>query len=119
MFKVIIAGTRTFEDYPLLKERCDYYLQNYDEIEIVSGGARGADFLGERYAVDKGYKLSKFVANWDLGPKAGPIRNRQMAEYADALIAFWDGESKGTLNMINVAKELGLKVKIVRELKKD
>ena len=114
MFKVIIAGTRTFEDYSLLKERCDYYLQNYQEIEIVSGGSKGADFLGERYAVDSDYKLSKFPANWDLGPKAGPIRNRQMAEYADALIAFWDGESKGTLNMINVAKELGLKVKIVQ-----
>ncbi|WP_213279298.1 DUF2493 domain-containing protein [Chryseobacterium indologenes] len=114
MFKVIIAGTRTFEDYSLLKERCDYYLQNYHEIEIVSGGAKGTDFLGERYAVESGYKLSKFLANWDLGPKAGPIRNRQMAEYTDALIAFWDGESKGTLNMIKVAKELGLKMKIVR-----
>ncbi|KPE51242.1 DUF2493 domain-containing protein [Chryseobacterium indologenes] len=113
MFKVIIAGTRTFEDYSFLKERCDYYLQNYQEIEIISGGARGADLLGERYAVENGYNISRFPANWDLGPKAGPIRNREMAEYADALIAFWDSKSKGTLSMINIAKELGLKVKIV------
>ncbi|WP_061084550.1 SLOG family protein [Chryseobacterium indologenes] len=63
MFKVSIAGTQTFEDYSLLKERCDYYLQNHDEIEIISEGARGADFLEERYAVDSGYKLSKFVAD--------------------------------------------------------
>ncbi|OJJ16716.1 hypothetical protein BKI52_32945 [marine bacterium AO1-C] len=115
--KVIIAGSRGFNDYEVLAKVCDYMLQNQDksEIEIVSGTARGADQLGERYAEDRNYKITRFPADWEnLGKKAGYVRNAQMAEYSDALIAFWDGESKGTLHMINLAKEHGLKVKVHR-----
>jgi len=112
--KVIIAGSRNFNDYPLLKKKCDIFLSNQNNIEIVSGTARGADLLGERYAIENNYPIKFFVPEWDLlGKAAGFIRNRQMAEYADALIAFWDGVSVGTQNMIDIAKELKLKVRVI------
>ena len=112
MFRVIIAGTRTFTDYKLLCEYADYKLsQIEDSIEIVSGHAKGADALGERYAQERGYKLTLFPADWkQYGKSAGPRRNLQMAEYANALLAYWDGKSRGTKNMIELAKEKGLKV---------
>lgn len=117
MFRVIIAGTRDFKDYELLKSYCDYMLskkaQSGEEIVIISGGATGADTLGEQYAKERGYSLRQFPAQWDkYGRQAGPMRNRQMAENADALIAYWDGESRGTKNMIEEAKKRGLKVAV-------
>lgn len=112
--KVIIAGGREFNNYALLKEKCDYYLSGQKKIEIVSGGAKGADKLGEQYAKEKGYAIKLFPAQWEqLGKRAGPVRNELMAIYAEALIAFWDGESAGTFNMIKLAEREGLKIKIV------
>lgn len=114
MFKVIVAGSRTFNDYGLLKEKLDYYLSNYKNVEIVSGTAKGADQYGERYAKEKGFSIKKFPAQWDkYGKKAGYLRNKQMAEYADALVAFWDGKSKGTKIMIDLAKQYGLQIRVV------
>jgi len=113
MFKVIIAGGRTFTDYPLLVNVCNNALSKQTEIEIVSGTANGADKLGERYAIEKGYQIKRFPANWDIGRNAGYIRNEEMAKYADALIVFWDGESKGTKHMIDLAYKYNLKVKII------
>lgn len=113
--KVIIAGIRNFKDYDLLVKVCDKTLmnQNKKEIEIVSGAAFGADTLGERYAIERGYKLRRFHADWGKYNRgAGHIRNKQLSEYADALIAFWDGASAGTKSMINLAKKRGLKIKI-------
>ena len=114
MFKVIIAGSRSFQNQPLLKEYADYKLSYIkDAIEIVSGGAKGADSLGERYAKEKGYLLKIFLADWEqYGKAAGYLRNVQMAEYADALLAFWDGKSRGTMHMIQIAYNYGLKVGI-------
>jgi len=113
MFRVIIAGGRTFKDYDRLCSVCDYMLQNQKEIEIVSGTAMGADKLGEKYAQERGYKIARFPAKWDEhGRAAGFIRNEEMAKYADALIAFWDGRSKGSEHMINLAKRYKLKIKI-------
>ena len=113
MFRVIIAGGRTFKDYDRLCSVCDYMLQNQKEIEIVSGTAMGADKLGEKYAQERGYKIARFPAEWTTYQKAaGFIRNKKMAEYSDALIAFWDGHSKGTEHMINLAKQHNLKIKI-------
>ncbi len=111
--KVIIAGGRDFKDYELLEKVCDEHLQKYIDfgynIKIISGLARGADSLGVNYAKSKEYKVHKFPANWDLyGKSAGFIRNEDMARFSDALIAFWDGKSKGTKNMINLAKEYKL-----------
>jgi hypothetical protein len=110
--KVIIAGSRDFDDYELLRKYCDFYLQNQTEIEIVSGTAKGADQLGERYAKEKGYPVKQFPADWSKGKSAGYIRNEEMAKYGDALIAFWNGMSKGTEHMINLAKQYNLKIRI-------
>ena len=111
--KVIIAGSREFDDYNTLCKVCDYMLQNQTEIEIVSGTAYGADQLGEKYAREHGYKLTYFPANWDkYGKSAGYRRNVEMAQYADAAIIFWDGRSKGTGHMIDIAKTHKLKLKI-------
>lgn len=113
--KVIIAGSRNFNDYTLVKNNCDVLLSIAKEtIEIVSGGARGADSLGERYAHENNLELKVFPADWDkYGKGAGFIRNKQMAEYGDALIAFWDGKSAGTKMMIDLAKKINLKVKVI------
>jgi len=112
--KIIIAGSRNFNDYNLLKTSCDNLLTQFTNIEIVSGTARGADKLGERYAREKGYDIKQFPANWDkFGKSAGYIRNDEMAKYSDMLIAFWDGTSKGTKHMIDLANKRGIKVEIV------
>ena len=114
--RIIIAGSRDFNDYQLLKERCDYQLQNIkEEIIIVSGTARGADQLGEKYAKEKGYKINSHPANWDkFGKSAGYRRNEEMAQNADALIAFHNGVSKGTKHMIDLANKYKLKVCVVK-----
>jgi hypothetical protein len=113
MFKVIIAGSRFYDDYQTLSERCDHLLSETDgPIQIVSGKAQGADRLGERYAKERGYELAQFPANWEhLGLSAGRVRNMQMAKYADALIAFPIGKSTGTRHMITVARAHKLPVK--------
>ena len=116
-YKVIIAGCRDFADYELLKEKCDFYLQNKkpENIVIVSGHASVADALGERYALERGLQLETCPADRKAHDRAaGPIRNAQMADVADALIAFWDGKSRGTKNMIDTATKRGLQVAVVR-----
>lgn len=114
--KVIIAGSRYFNNYELLRQYVDHILQNVSQkesIEIVSGGAKGADELGERYAIERGYKITRFPAEWNkYGRAAGPKRNEQMGDYADALIAFLDGESRGTKHMIEYAKKKNLLVRV-------
>ena len=111
--KIIIAGGRNYSNYEELSKICNFLLVNKKNIEIVSGAARGADALGEKYAEEKGHTIKRFPADWDKYNKsAGFIRNKEMAEYADVLIAFWDGKSKGTKHMINLAKENKLIVRI-------
>ena len=92
-----------------------------DKIRIVSGAARGADRLGEQYAKVTGYEVSKFPADWDrLVKRAGYVRNAEMAKFAAAdknygvLVAFWDGKSRGTKHMIDLAEKYGLEIHIVR-----
>lgn len=112
--KIIIAGGRDFNDYDLLCRNCDKALSLQTEIEIVSGTANGADKLGEKYANENGYQVKQFPADWDrYGKSAGYKRNEEMAKYADALIAFWNGKSKGTKHMIDLANHYKLKVKVV------
>lgn len=114
MLKIIVAGSRSFNNYPLLDYTLDKFVQKLkpiDSIEIVSGGARGADRFGEKYAKEHGYALKVFPAHWDLyGKRAGYLRNAEMADYADCLVAFWDSQSPGTKHMINLAIQKGLKV---------
>jgi hypothetical protein len=118
--KVIVAGGRDFNDYEKLSKTLENFRNaiwngnHADEIEIVSGGARGADSLGERWAKENHVGVMLFPAEWDKhGKAAGPIRNEQMGDYADSLIAFWDGKSRGTAHMIKYAKDNGLNVIVV------
>lgn len=115
--KIVIAGGRNFADWE--------YFMGYmttlpkwigeDDFEVVSGGATGVDKMGEEFAHLFGLKLKVFPADWEAhGRAAGPIRNEQMAQYADGVIAFWDGKSKGTANMIATARRLGKWTYVVR-----
>ena len=116
MFKVVVAGSRGFNSYAYMEEALDQQIMEameeldvIDDIEIVSGGAKGADKLGERYAKERGYSLKIFPAEWNkYGKSAGYKRNEQMADYADLVIVFWDGESKGTKHMIDIADNKGI-----------
>ena len=115
MRRIIVAGTRTFDDYELMEKYLDKVLPTYDdEIEIVSGHAEGADKLGERYAKEHNLKCAIFPADWKShGRKAGSIRNSQMIEYASLktpeVIAFWDGMSHGTLDTMVKAQNRMIK----------
>ncbi len=81
--------------------------------EVVCGMAQGGDQLGIQWARAYQITLTPFYPDWrKYGNAAGPIRNRQMADYADALIALWDGESRGTANMIEEMKKLGKSVHV-------
>ena len=116
-YRVIIAGCRNFDDYALLKERCNDYLCEKMEthnVIIVSGHASGADALGERFAEEFGLQCEIHPADWaKYGRSAGPIRNAEMASCSDALIAFWDGQNPGTRSMIELARKKGLQVAVV------
>ena len=117
--KVVVAGGRDFKDYYLLKETLDNFQQEYGNItEVVSGGARGSDKLGEQYANENKIPIKRFVPDWEgLGKKAGHVRNRKMGDYAKEhngmLAAFWDKQSRGTKGMIDYAKNIGLKSVVV------
>lgn len=111
--RFIIAGSRHIDDYESISYYCNKYII-LDVTEVVSGTARGVDALGERWAQENNIPVKRFPAKWDeYGKQAGMIRNAQMAGYADGLIAFWDGKSRGTRHMIDVAVEKGLKVLVV------
>lgn len=116
IYRIIIAGSRNFSDYPKLVEVCDSLFENVNgQIEIVSGSARGADRLGELYARERGYRLRRFPADWDeLGKKAGYVRNMVMGGYADMAVIFWDGESRGTKSMIDIMYKLKKYCKVVK-----
>lgn len=129
--RVIIAGGRDFNDYKLLKEKCDLIFANNKPVEIISGrcfapktgvctfttyegiNVYGADGLGEKWAELNNVPVKPFPYLKQYGKAGGPIRNRQMAEYATNLIAFWDGKSRGTKNMIDTAKEFNLPTRII------
>ena len=114
MFRVIIAGGRDFNNYPGLAKAMDQLLANVtDEIVVVCGMAQGADRLGERYGKERGYSIRYFPADWDRkGRGAGFIRNEEMAKNADALVAFWDCQSRGTKHMIETAKKHKLDIRV-------
>jgi glycerophosphoryl diester phosphodiesterase len=104
--KVIIAGSRNIVDYSLVRDVVEFSPFIIDE--VVSGTARGVDRLGERWARENDIPIRQFLADWDTyGKMAGFLRNRIMAEYADALIAIWDGSSRGTSHMVHSMKGQG------------
>lgn len=113
--KLIIAGSRDFQDEDIYAELVQLRISDHPMVnaeEIVSGCARGADTAGEMYADFYGISVKKFPADWNThGKSAGPIRNKQMAEYADALLIFMKpGGTKGSLNMIKQMKQLNKQI---------
>ena len=118
--RVLVCGGAKFDDYSLLELSLNKILNEYsnDTIEIVSGHAKGADSLGEKYAQKKNLKCTVFNAEWSkYGRAAGPIRNSQMLEYAKQenplVVAFWDGESHGTKDTINKAKKSNIRCEVI------
>lgn len=117
-FKLIVAGGRDFDDYvemhaQVMKLATTAYRDH--EISIVSGMARGADALAVRFANVERIQLYKFPADWDkYGKRAGFLRNEEMAKFSDGLLAFWDGQSRGTAHMIKTMQAMGKPVHVVR-----
>ena len=116
--KIIIAGSRNITDYELVKRAIldsGFTDLPNQSTEIVSGMARGVDMLAVRYAREYNLSLYEFPADWNkYGRAAGMIRNDDMAQFADALIAIWDGCSVGTKGMIDIARSRRLKIFVVR-----
>lgn len=109
--KVIIAGSRSITCLGIVPRVVKE--SGFDVTEVVCGMARGVDTLGKLWAEFNHIPVAEFPADWDYhGKKAGFVRNSEMADYADALIAIWDGQSKGTAHMIDRALEKGLKIHI-------
>jgi hypothetical protein len=111
--KLIIAGGREFKDYSMLQREVMKFILENDgkpgEVAIVSGKAKGADTLGERFATEWGFPVIEMPADWDThGKAAGPIRNTEMAKIATHCIVFWDGKSTGSKHMIDTAKKYNL-----------
>jgi len=107
--KTIIAGSRNITVADVVESAIEK--SGFQISDVISGGARGVDLLGERWARDNNLPITRFVAEWDrFGKSAGYIRNKRMAAYGDALIAVWNGRSRGTKHMIEEANKLGLKV---------
>jgi hypothetical protein len=133
--RIIIAGSRSFNDYQCLRKESLKIVRETvikltgnpsiqkELVTIVSGCAKGADSLGEQFAKEFGLKLKQFPANWDrYGRRAGYMRNTDMATFASdqenqkahgILIAFWDGQSKGTKHMIDIANKLNIDVHVI------
>ena len=123
-YRVIVAGGRDFKDEKYLKDSLDSLRTEYIDIEIVSGHANGADKLAEEYAKRLGLVLKVFPADWKkYGRAAGPIRNREMLSYITegnpVVAAFWDGQSKGTKNMIDQARKEDVECRIFMYSKGD
>ena len=113
--RLIIAGSRGFNDPELMERKLENILSDKVPECVVSGTARGADRLGENWALDHDIHVVQMPANWEEdGKAAGYRRNERMATYATHLVAFHDGESRGTQHMINLARREGLEVRIVR-----
>ncbi len=112
--RTIIAGSRSFNDYDRFEDLLDGVCMFINVTSIISGLAHGADTMALKYAAEADLPVTKYAADWEkFGRAAGPIRNEEMAEVADALVAFWDGESRGTKSMIDLALKKGLVVIVV------
>ncbi len=112
--KLIVAGGRDFTDYQKLCSILNKILE-HRTFEVVCGEARGADKLGRKFAEENQLKVHSFPADWDThGKSAGYIRNKAMAEFSDACVAFWDGKSRGTKHMIDLATQMSIKVIVVK-----
>ena|SRR3990172_2853504 len=106
---VAVIGSRSFSNKELLSKT----LGTFKVTKIISGGAKGADSLAEEYAKKNDIPIEIILPNWSLGRRAGMLRNTTIIERCDFVIAFWDGESKGTADSIKKAKKMGKKVEVI------
>lgn len=107
--RTIIAGSRTLNDIKQLGDAL--ILAPFRVSTVICGCAKGVDELGKRFALAAGLPIEYFPADWDThGKRAGYLRNYAMADNAEALLAVWDGQSKGTQHMIDIAEAKGLQV---------
>lgn len=125
--RIIVAGTRTFSDAALLYEKMDLFTANLRNVIVLSGHSGstrydntgkkivlGADLIGESWASSRGHTLEVYRADWiKHGKAAGPIRNQEMVDVANAAVFFWDGISPGTIDCIDRSKKRGLKTRII------
>lgn len=113
--KVVCCGTRTIKNKVMIFEKLDEFHSNTPITEIVSGCSQGPDIIGELWASKNNIPIKNFPPKWiTQGKAAGPIRNKEMAIYADYAIIFWDGESKGSLNMIEQMETVNKPYKLYR-----
>lgn len=119
--KLAIVGSRGFNDYEKLKNVIEYIGKENDKIElIISGGARGADSLGERYANENGIETLIFTADWNkYGNRAGVLRNVDIIKNCDICVAFWDLESHGTKHDIELCIRYNKPCYVYNYLKKE
>lgn len=107
--KTIIAGSRTIKNVALICDAIE--AAPFPITEVVCGGADGVDNIGNFWAQAEGILVKRFWPDWNKhGKAAGPIRNRAMAEYADALILVWDGQSRGSASMKREAQRAGIPI---------
>ena len=116
--RVAVVGSRNYNNYEEAEKYIDACISNIKNNYIlifVSGGCKGADLLGERYAQENNFKIERYLAEWNIyGKYAGPKRNELMAEISDYIICFWDGKSRGTKSMIEFAKQKNKPIRIKR-----
>jgi len=119
MTRIVIAGSRDYNDYEKMETSWNNYLKREElkpeDVIIITGGAKGADTQAKKLAKEQGIKHRQYLPNWhEYGKKAGPIRNAEMIKNADRLIAFWDEKSRGTANTIQLAKRKGIPTLIIK-----
>ena len=114
--RIVVAGCREYNNYQEAKTYIDFCISQIRKectLVFVSGHCRGADILGECYALENGFEIELYLADWkNYGKAAGPKRNKEMAQKADYIICFWDGKSKGTQSMIAYAKQFHKPVRV-------
>ncbi len=112
-----VVGSRSFANYEFLKEILDehFFLPIGDVlVKIISGGARGADALARQYSEERDLELIEFLPEWDKysGKSAAIVRNQKIVDHSDIIVAFWDGESRGTRHTLRLAKKAGVSTRV-------
>jgi hypothetical protein len=114
MKNIAIVGSRSFTNYEVFKEKLNNLPISFINCTVVSGGAKGADSLARKFAIENKLIMKEFLPNWNLhGREAGFIRNVDIIKNSDIVIAFWDGKSAGTKHSIELSKKFNKKLFII------